>query len=254
MKKYEVQGVVPLDDRADAYQKSGDMVTAIARAHHHIDIDSLTQVRWREMMGLMREVDTWADDTDVTHEEVIEGLETFEMFNERYPSLTPEMLGEEAHEAMVRRAARVLKLGERVAQATTPRRFVALRTVEGTEATNLFEDIATAEVTKQPGFSEGLMPTLRALGEAATLWDSIIDGGKDYRIGKQILEPNAEYYARLTGAMLLRAKIGSAALLHVEPNYHLGVKVGKRVVNRIRNGVPEYSSLRTFSRSGTIKK
>lgn len=245
---------MPLDDRADAYAKSGDMLAAIARRHYHITVDDLTQARWRQVMGLMREVDTWADDTDATPDDVIDGLGSFDLFRERYPDLTPEALGDEAHEAVLRRTVRVLKLGERVAQATTPQRYVALRTVEGTEAVNLLEDTATIHVAEQPGFEEDLMPTLRALGEAATLWDSIIDGGKDYRTGKQALKPNAEYYARLSGAMLQRARLGGAALLHIEPNVHLGIKVGKRVVNRLKNGVPEYSSLRTFSRNGTIKK
>ena len=239
---------MPLDDRAEAYSKSGDMVVAIAQSHTHVDVDDLTRARWRQLMGLMREVDTWADDTDATPVDVMEGLAAFDMFRDRYPDLAPETLDEPMQEALAHRTIRILKLGERVAQTTTPRRYVALRILEAREAVNLFADTATAYVCEQPAFDEKLMPTLRALGEAATLWDSIIDGKKDVRMGKQALRPNAEYYARLTGAMLLRTRLGGAAMLHVGPNVQLGIKVGMRVMNRIRNGIPEYSSLRVFSR------
>jgi hypothetical protein len=248
MSKYEKHLNTPFDDRAEAYTKSGDMVVAIARTHAGVDVDEETHARWRQMMGLMREVDTWADDTDATTFDVVEGLATFELFRERYPDLAPEKMDPSMHEALALRTIRILKLGQSVAQAETPKRYVALRIAEAREAVNLFDDTASPYVHEQSAFDQRLMPTLRALGETATLWDSIIDGKKDVRTGKQVVEPSPEYYARLTSAMLVRAARGAPALLHVEPNVQLAIKVGMRVKNRISNGVPEYSSLRTFSR------
>lgn len=236
------------DDRADAYRKSGDMIAAIARRHYGLDIDDVTHERWRQLMGLMREIDTWADDGGVTSDEVLIGLAEFDLFRERYPELSPEALDIPTQEAMFLRTARILKLGKYAATETSARRYVALRIIEAREAVNLFSDTATEHVTKQPGFEEEFMPTLRALGEAATLWDSILDGRKDVRTGKQTVKPNIEYYARLAGEMLKRAKLGATALLHIEPNVHLGIKVGKRISNRLRNGVPEYSSLKIFTK------
>jgi hypothetical protein len=116
MGKTEQSGSQPLDDRAGAYRKSGDMVAAIARRHNHLDIDDTTQERWRQLMGLMREVDTWADDTDATHEEVLLGLMDFGLFQERYPALAPGELTFESHLAMLTRARRILKVGERASR------------------------------------------------------------------------------------------------------------------------------------------
>lgn len=236
-------GNAPLDDRAEAYRKSGDMVAAIARRHNHIDIDNLTLERWRDLMGLMREVDTWADDTDVTHEEVLTGLADFSQFEDRYPSLAPDQLSVEARLALLRRTSHILKVGEYASRELSPRRFMALRAIEARETVNMLGDVATPHVAEQPGFREEFLPVMRALGEAATLWDSIVDGRQDVRAGKQALKPRTEYYARLAGGALLRAKLGGAALLHAEPHRHLAVKLKERAANRLRNGVPEYSTL-----------
>lgn len=243
MKRREQGAGEPLDDRADAYRRSGDMVAAIARRHSGIDVDELTKERWRQLMGLMREVDTWADDTDATRLEVLEGLVDFGMFQERYPHLAPGELTIEAHLAMLRRADHILRVGELASREVSVRRFMALRITEAAETVNMFEDTATPHVAEQSGFKEEFIPTLRALGEAATLWDSLIDARQDLRDGKQVIRPNAEFYARISGAMLRRVKLGGAAMLHFEPNMHIGIKVGERVINRVRNGVTEYSTL-----------
>jgi hypothetical protein len=242
----------PLDDRAELYGKWGDMVGAIARRHHNIDVDELTQTRWHELMGLMREVDTWADDTGTDEMQVLGGIADFSMFQDRYPHLAPDALSEPAIEAIAYRTVRILKLGRQAAEVTSVPRYVALRVIEAREAVNLFADTATPHVTEQPDFNDAFMPTLRALGEAATLWDSIIDGRRDVRTGKQKLAPTKEYYTQLSGAMMRRIKLGGAAMLHVEPNVHLAIQAGWRVANRVRKGVPEYSSLRILSRKGKV--
>ena len=243
MKQTELGADKPIDDRAEAYRKSGDLVAAIARSHNHLDVDELTVERWRQLMGLMREVDTWADDTDATREDVLMGLVDFSMFKDRYPALAPGQLELEAHLSLLKRADRILKVGEFASRELSVRRFVALRAIEARETVNMLGDIATPHVVEQPGFDDEFLPVMRALGEAATLWDSLIDGRQDVRAGKQVLEPNVEYYAVITGAMLGRAKLGGAALLHFAPYKHLGAKVWERVTNRVKNGIPEYSTL-----------
>lgn len=231
------------DDRAPAYLKSGDLAVAIARQHHGIDIDATTHQRWRQLMGLMREIDTWVDDTDVSSQEVYEGLRGFDDFKELYPELAPDSLGLDAQHALLQRTAKILQLGTYIAQTDSVERFVALRIAEARESVNLFEDTATQHVAEQPQFTSEFMPTLRSLGEAATLWDSLIDGRHDTRIGKQLLTPSQEYYAKVTAAMLQRAKLGGAALLHRGPLLQVGIKGGLRVLNRIDHGIPEYSTL-----------
>lgn len=236
------------DDRAPAYLKSGDLAAAIAKQHHGLDIDPTTHQRWRQLMALMREVDTWADDTDVSPEDVYAGLESFDDFKELYPALAPDSLGTEAQHDLLRRTEKILKLGNYIADTTSVTRFIALRIAEARESVNLFEDTATAHVKEQPRFASDFMPTLRSLGEAATLWDSVIDGSRDTKMGKQALGLSPEYYIKTTGAMLMRGKLGGKALLHTGPFLHLGIKGGLRVVNRIKHGVPDYSNMRLFER------
>lgn len=243
----ETKGYV-WDDRAPAYLKSGDLAVAMATEHYGLDIDDTTHQRWRQLMGLMREVDTWADDTGVSPEVVQEGLRDFTSFKVLYPALAPGEVGPETSAALLRRTAKILHLGQYASAAASPRRFVALRIAEARESVNLFEDVATDHVRQQEGFDLQFMPGLRALGEAATLWDSLIDGKSDWRKGDQALKPNPEYYAQTTKAMLQRTKLGGAALLHVKPLVHLGAKGVLRAVNRLQHGVPEYSTLRLFHR------
>jgi hypothetical protein len=236
------------DDRAPAYLKSGDLAVAMATEHYGLDIDPTTHQRWRQLMGLMREVDTWADDTGATPEEVQEGLRGFASFKDLYPALAPGEMSPETSASLLRRTAKILRLGHCASVAASPDRFVALRVAEARESVNLFDDVATDYVRQQPDFARQFMPGLRALGEAATLWDSLIDGKSDWRKGNQVLKPNPEYYRQTTAAMLQRTKLGGAALLHVKPLVHLGAKGVIRAVNRVTHGVPDYSTLRLFHR------
>lgn len=248
MDKGEKPYTGPIDDRAEAYKKSGDMVAALAKAHTNIDVDETTHERWRQVMGLMREVDTWADDTDVSQEEVLLGLADFEMFSSRYPDLTPEALGHETHEKMVARTGRILKLGQRATEATSLSRYIAFRALEARETVNLIGDSATEYVTSQPDFEAKFLPLVRRLGEAATLWDSLVDGFRDVKMGKQTVKPNIKYYTDVTRAMIGRTKGIKTALFHVGPNVQLLAKLEKRITTRLKNGIPEYSTLRMFSR------
>lgn len=81
----------------------------------------------------------------------------------------------------------------------------------------MFADVATPQVTRQPNFYGRAMPALCAIGEMATLLDSVYDVRQDVRDGKQALRPSVEYYARLSGAAAARMKLGGKAVLHFEP-------------------------------------
>lgn len=84
-----------IDDRIESYKKLGDVVTAIVRRHGKVDVDRTSAERWHDLMGLLREVDTEADDTNVTPQEMVQRIASFEDFADRYPSLQPDQLGVE---------------------------------------------------------------------------------------------------------------------------------------------------------------
>ena len=236
------------DDRAHVYHKSGDLLVAIARHHHGLHIDNPTHERWRQLMGLMREVDTWLDDSPVTPDEVITELDSFEQFENRYPDLTASEVGAENHENMVKRAALIAQIGERVMCTPDVSEFIGLRIQEAEETVNLLGDTATERVKTQPEFDTEFLPTIRALGAAATLFDSLIDGRRDVKEGKQIIRPNWRYYKEVGLAMKDQGKIGGPALLHPAPWFHIGVKGIERSVNRVKNGMKSYSNLNILGR------
>jgi len=249
----------PLDDRADLYRTSGDLVAAIARHHTGLTVDDATHERWRQIMGLMREVDTWADDTAATNSEVLAGLQDFSRFDGRYPELAPGKLDDDSRNALLRHTARILKLGRYASQVTDPRRFSLLRAAEGRRSVELLAIVATDSVTEQPDFQTKFLPLIKSLGEAATLWDSAVDAYDDKRSGKQVAPPGPRLYGRLLFDMAVRGKPGGRALMHTNVLKHILIKGALRVSNRLRNGVPEYSNLRLLgfrhrrSRSGDPK-
>lgn len=213
-------------------------------------MDETTATRWRQVMGLMREIDTLADDTDASSDDVIHSLEDFSDFKNQYPDLAPDALDGTTQETMLARTRRILKLGAWAAKTTSVERFVALRILEAREAVNLFEDTATSHVAEQPDFNERFMPILRAMGEVSTLWDSITDGRADVKLGRQMLVPNGEYRKKHFAAIGERLKITRGSMTHIEPLYHFAEHVGIRIFNRLKNikkGIPEYSTLRVIS-------
>lgn len=179
---------------------------------------------------------------------MVQRIASFEDFADRYPSLRPDQLGVEAQAALLARGKHVLHIGEVLAETESVSRFVALRILEARESTLMFADVATPQVAQQPNFYGRAMPALCAIGEMATLLDSVYDARQDVRDGKQVLRPSVEYYARLSGAAAARMKLGGKALLHFEPLKHLTIQWGMRVKNRMQNGIPEYSTLRRFKR------
>ena len=232
------------DDRAAAYAVSGDIAAGIARQHHGLHIDTVTRERWRQLMSVMREVDTWADSGTVSTAEVLGELASYRLFGERYPLLSPGELGPETHRKLVARARTVLALGDMAAHTLSLPLFISYREGEADETVQAFGDVATDTVWSQPAFGAGFLITMSHLAQGATLWDSMIDGPKDFRTGRQRIEPDGNYYYRLLRQIGYHGKTNGRALLPPAPAMAILKKGGLRVVNRLRNGIPDYSTLR----------
>ena len=235
-----------IDDRADSFLQVGDVAKKVAECHSNVDVDELTHERWRQLMGLLREVDTLVDDTSATKEQVMVMLNDFTPFSERYPALTPESLGENTHEKLLVRTQHLLTLGEFVAHATSVERFVKLRVNEGRQTANLLEDSATPYVLEQPAFYDSFLPAMQALGVTASTIDSITDARADYRNHKIALTPGLEYYRQLTKATIEYSPGSISALMHPAIMKEFAVMSIVRLRNRMRHGVTDSSSLHNF--------
>ena len=233
------------DDRAESFFSVGDVTYEVATKHCGLKVDELTHERWRQLLGLLREVDTMHDDLGVEADEVIDRLELFEDFAERYPELTPDKLGQ-AHDKLLRRTRQLLKLGAYVSSADSVERFVALRVNEARHTANLLEDSATPETVNQPEFYDSFLPAMQSLGIAASTIDSMLDGRMDLRDGKMSLRPNAEYYAKLGGATLHHMGPGLRSLMSPKIMYEFARMSKMRLDNRLQNRNSRTTSLRIF--------
>lgn len=185
------------DPTYPAYFQLGDVIGSIAQAHCGVQLDELTVQRWRELMGLMREVDThYDDDPKLSPEATLIEVTTFDRFRSRYPNLTPEELGSATHNRLVARTRKIFKMGQLVAAADTPYRFLRLRAAEAVETAGIFEDGATDFVRHQTEFTKNFTPLLRSLGIAACLMDSAHDEADDYAAHKRSLRPTASFKAQ----------------------------------------------------------
>ncbi len=237
-----------LDDRAEPFSKMGNVARAVAENHCDILVDHTTHIRWLQLMGLLREVDTMTDDSHVDNEEILQRLRDFTEFEERYPALTDDTLGAEARELMLKRTDRILRLGQYASRATSIPRFIALRIVEGREVATLLQDTATHFVSMQPQFNDDFIPTMKSMAITANLVDSVIDAKMDYRDGNLAHEPNIEFlkavssqvkpYGQLAGFAFIRPSVLKA---------FVGMGLS-RVVNRVKQGRSDTSSLRVLRR------
>lgn len=235
-----------IDDRAETFLQIGDVARTIAERHCDVEVDILTHVRWREVMGLLREVDTLADESSDTHEEVMEKLIDFSIFTDRYPALSPGNIDEETRQAMLNRTRRILKLGTFISEADTPRRYISLRVKEGIETAGYLADAATPFVAEQPNFHELFMPVMESMAVSANLLDSLTDAQMDRKAGKLNLEPNSEYYRLLVRNTWVRGGLGSRALWHTPVMKEFAVMSWNRLVNRVKHRGSDTTSLNIF--------
>lgn len=220
-----------------AYYQLADVLQSVAESHSGVPVDSGTVQRWRELMGIMREIDTHVDDTpSVSHTAVIDELTSFGNFRQRYPHITPEVMGQEMHDRLIGRTMHTLRLGRYVSTAETPYRYFRLRMAEATQTADIFADSASDEVRGHPNFEGSFMPLLRSLGIAACMLDSAHDLPNDHQQGK----------ARLAPTFAFRARMLAASVRHVGP--HLGICLRPRIVkqlllaSRIRSNRQRYST------------
>lgn len=236
----------PYDDRAESFLQVGDVVCEVATRHCHIDVDDVTHERWRQLMALLREVDTLHDDRGVEADDIIAQLESFDEFADRYPDLTAEKLGGQTHQKLLRRTRQLLKIGAHVASTKSVQRFVALRVNEGRHTAGLLHDSATHETASQPAFEHSFLPAMQSLGIAASTIDSILDARMDARDKKISVVPTAEYYAKLGGATLKHMMPGMAAILNPRIMYEFAVMSKTRLQNRLKHRNSNTTSLRIF--------
>lgn len=233
------------DDRAESFFRVGDVTYEVATKHCGLRVDELTHERWRQLLGLLREVDTMHDDLDIPADEVLSRLESFEDFSERYPDLTPDQLGP-AHGKLLSRTRQLLKLGAYVSSVDSVDRFVALRVNEARHTANLLEDSATTEVTEQPEFHSRFLPAMQSLGIAASTIDSMLDARMDVGDGKLSLRPDFEYYAKLGGATLHHMGPGLRSLINPRIMLEFSHMSKMRLDNRLKNRSSQTTSLRIF--------
>jgi hypothetical protein len=199
----------PWDSNYLYYPQLADLLNSVAHEHCGVEVDETTLLRWRDLMGIMREIDTQADDSGVDHDEILRQMESFERFEERYPHITPDAIGQETFSQLLMRTRKILKLGEQVARATTDSRYVKLRAGEALHTAEVFRDSATHYVVDQSAFGNSFMPLLRRMAVLSCFIDSAHDLKKDYAEGKSVLQPL--YRTRLT--LALKAIGMSARLL-----------------------------------------
>lgn len=235
-----------LDDRAESFLQVGTVAKKIAEDHVGLSVDDVTHERWSQLMGLLREVDTLADDGDISSEQVLARLNDFSEFSERYPALTRNQLGNDVTEVLINRTDRVLRIGKSIAQTTSIQRFTALRIVEGREVATYLADTATEAVREQPGFNEEFLPTMQSMAVTANLLDSLTDGRADFKHGKVMRRADAEFYKTLLGQVPRHAKLGRRALMHTSVMQEFGLMSWNRLVNRVRHRDSVTTSLNNF--------
>ena len=156
----------PRDDRSDNFRHLAGMIVAVAQ-HYDVTVDTITQQRWNDCLGLLREFDTLVDDYDVPHQQALAALRDFTPFAANYPSMRPEAVGGATHQIMVSRVERILQLGRTISRTTNPEEFIAARCEEVEQTAYLLADCAHGDTTTQPGFYTQFMPALCSMGRVA---------------------------------------------------------------------------------------
>lgn len=227
----------PWKEDIDHYRQIGNMFCVIAEDHCRVPIDETTRLRWQEMMPLIMEVDTYIDERIVpglnTEQDLVDELERFDRFRERYPHLAPEVVGEETWRAMERKAREVVGYFQALAAASTYDEYIAHRSSEGVATAELFAVCATDEVKESPAFGKVFMHGFKQMVVSGCLFDSAGDLPKDVRGGKASLLPSAGNRGRLfydalklglTQVSIMRQKsirheLGQTALLYVDRHF-----------------------------------
>ena len=206
----------PRDDRSDNFRHLAGMIVAVAK-HYDISVDTTTEQRWNDCLGLLREFDTLVDDYDIPHQQALAALRDFTPFAANYPSMRPEAVGGATHQIMVNRVGRILQLGRTISSTTNTEEFITARCEEVEQTAYLLADCAHGDTTTQPGFYTQFMPTLCSMGRAANTVDSLVDMRQDIHQEKITIRPSAQLLAGLgrvaLGEMAPTAMSGAILLL-----------------------------------------
>lgn len=230
------------DDRSDSFRMIADIVVTMAETKGVI-VDELTHTRWRDLLALLREFDTFADDSGITPDAALLELKSFSLFRDNYPSLTPNSLGEETHSLMVRRVGKILHHSAIVQTAVNSHVFIENRRQEVDHTAELLADCATGNTTTQAGFYTQFMPSLREMGRAANFIDTIIDYRRDRREQKIAISPSQEFFVAIGKSALYSLSNSSHHLFHPPMARHFIDMSVMRLKNRFRHGRKSYSSL-----------
>lgn len=201
------------DRRAHLAERVGDVIAAVANSHFNINIDTETSARWSELMQLMREVDTKADEPHSTPL-ILAQLQEFTPFKNRYTSLAPENFSSDSQRIIGSRVVSILRDGERLANAETEYRYLAARRHEAIQVARLFSDTASDTVKSQPEFEESFIPFLERLTIAANYFDSARDLPSDYKEGIVSFKPSARFRFHLLERTLEGISAEYTAILH----------------------------------------
>lgn len=234
------------DDRSDSFRMIGDVVARVAETYG-ISIDQTTLNRWRDLIGLLREFDTLVDDQGISPDTALTELEHFEEFSANYPHLTPDAVGIDTHQRMVKRVGIILKHSRAIQQTQNIAEFVHHRREEVLHTAELVADCATSDTTTQPGFYTQFMPTLRSMGLAANFIDTLSDFRQDKHEQKVTIRGSPAFLVAIGGAAF-RSFSRSAHVLKDAPTRRLFWDMSKmRLHNRREHGSRPYSSLRNLT-------
>lgn len=200
------------DNRADGFRQIGDVIRSVAVHHSKVDVDEITHERWRQLMGLMRELDTYNDAlthnwTDSTRSSMRLLTDASSPFFDRYPALFPDTIEPKSYEALVKRARSIINLGQFATATHNLNHFVAIRTLEAKQTANLLYDSASPFVKTQPAFFDSFMPLARSYAIGANFYDTFIDARRDYEQKQLKIKPDTTFYRR----------VGLLALKHMVP-------------------------------------
>lgn len=230
------------NDQADRYRQLGDLLRVIAEDHCGIAVDHTTHQRWREIMGLMTEVDNYVDNRIVTGtgtpEELVAELEAFIRFRDRYPHLAPEVVDQQTWQAMKGTATDIISSFLVLRETQTYEDYMAARRTEAEATAGLFAACATDTVREQPAFYGEFMPILERVGVGACFLDSANDLADDYKSGISSLDPRIGYRLRLLGSAFREAlpeigvarhgrvfrELGRAAFIHAGRHLQKAIK------------------------------
>lgn len=197
----EIHNTEYWNDDADKYRQLADLLKVIAEKQCGVLIDATTHARWQDMMGLMTEVDAYIDERIVpgfnTEADIVDELERFDRFRERYPHIAPEAVGEQTWKNMERTAREVVGQFQELAFSETYGEYVEHRRDEAIATAELFSACATDVVKQNPAFEADFMDRLKNMATSACLIDSANDLAKDFHEGRSVLPPTIPHRMHL---------------------------------------------------------